>query len=92
MSNRVAASAVVVKVFLLAYLGQHGNDPILFGDGFPLLAAVRWRVLPSLHHAPYIDFVFQHELHISPCPEVAAFKFSVTLRVVLAETGVFLGG
>ena len=48
---------------------------------FPLLAAVIWRVLLSLHHAPYIDFVFQHELHISLRPEVAAFKFAIPFRV-----------
>ena len=140
MSNRVAAPAVVVEVFLLAYLGQHGssvgfaeeqpckqirlvfrlnglfprshaflrfvkqfprynrlvhirdNYPIFFGDGFPLLTAVGWRVLPSLHHASYIDFVLQHKLHISPRPEVAEFKLAIPFRVVLAETCVFLGG
>ena len=59
---------------------------------FPLLAAVIWRVLLSLHHAPYIDFVFQHKLYISSCPEVTAFKLAVPFRVVLAETGIFLGG
>ena len=51
-----------------------------------------WCVLPSLHHAPYIDFVFQHKLYISSCPEVTAFKLAVPFRVVLAETGIFLGG
>ena len=46
----------------------------------------------TLHHAPHIDFVFQHKLHISPRPEVAAFKLAIPFRVVLAETCVFLGG
>lgn len=49
-------------------------------------------MLSALYHAPHIDFILQHEMHISPRPEMAAFKFSVTLRVMLAEAGVFLRG
>ena len=62
------------------------NYPIFFRDRFPFFTSVGWRVLPPLHHAPHIDFVLKHEMYISPCPEVAAFKLAIPFRIVLTET------